>query len=288
MSVTPLPGNTYSYSLFAFDTSNNYAAAATATVAVPPPGPVHECGTITADTTWSPQRASVYILDCTVDVPAGVTLTLAPGTIVKAFGSGSCGQGVVNCSLSVEGSLQALGIAGSPVTFTSWKDTSIGGDTDPGGSGDGSPQPGDWGEIWVGGGSSLDLEYANVSYATDGVDSTTDAKVIIGTASTPNTFTNNSTALYIAAVASIPGVRSGTNAAIHGNWFDGNGRALDGSADWLPGSTAPVPTPCGYDPTMYADGNTYGSSKNPTPFVSLADYAAIQLAIVGGGHAIPG
>ncbi len=38
---------------------------------------------------------------------------------------------------------------------------------------------------------------------------------------------------------------------------------------------------------MLADGNTYGSGQNPTPFVSESDYTAIQAAIAGGADQFP-
>ena len=151
------PGSTYSYALFAHDAVPNYAAAATATAAVPVCTPTvqHVSGTLSQDTTWSPECVTAYIIDGSLVVPSGVTLTLAPGTVVKAL---HAANGVDN-NMSVLGTLDAVGTADAPVTFTSVNDNTVGGST-----GTGAPQIGDWAGIYSNGGS-VDLEHAVVSYA---------------------------------------------------------------------------------------------------------------------------
>ena len=62
------------------DGTNTPAMADTFTYTVPP-AIADECGTLTQNATWTP--ASIYVLTCAVDVPVGVTLTIAPGTMVK-------------------------------------------------------------------------------------------------------------------------------------------------------------------------------------------------------------
>jgi len=151
------PGTAYTYALFAHDAAGGYAAASTisATTAPPPgctPAVQHVSGTLTADTTWSPTCTSAYVIDSNLDVPAGITLTVAPGTIVKASGK-----------LSVEGTLDVAGTADSPVIFTSVNDSTAGGTT-----GTGSPAAGDWPGIWVDNGS-VDIEHAKISYASSAV-----------------------------------------------------------------------------------------------------------------------
>lgn len=65
-------------------------------------------GTITTDTTWTSAN-SPYILDGSVTVAPGVTLTVEPGVTVMAG---------INVELKVQGHLEALGTSAQPITFT--------------------------------------------------------------------------------------------------------------------------------------------------------------------------
>ena len=158
------PGATYSYALFAYGNAGNYASAATVTVTIGTLAPVDVSGTLTQDTTWSPAAASAYIIQGSLDVPAGVTLTIDPGAVVKALGS----------QLSVEGTLDAVGTAGSPVTFTSLNDNSAGGTT-----GSGSPAAGDWTGLVINPKGSADIENAAISYAATGIEASTGGSVVV-------------------------------------------------------------------------------------------------------------
>ena len=96
---------------------------------------VDVCGTIANDTTWTPDN--LYVIDCQVIVPAGVTLTVLPGTVVKSPGR------FEPASITVHGRFVAEGTLAAPIVFTSIKDDAHGGDT----NGDGSattPAHGDW------------------------------------------------------------------------------------------------------------------------------------------------
>jgi len=69
----------------------------------------------------------------TVTVPAGRTLTINPGTILKFVTGG----------LNIQGVLNVPGTVDEPVIFTSWKDDSAGGDTNDDGCAS-TPAAGDW------------------------------------------------------------------------------------------------------------------------------------------------
>src|SRR4029077_17669856 len=92
-------------------------------------------GTVTTSSTLAASAMPWEILlSSCLQVPTGVTLTVQAGTIVK-----SSGNGCVNLSaIDVFGTLSAVGTVGSPITFTSINDNSIGGAT-----GTGTPHAGD-------------------------------------------------------------------------------------------------------------------------------------------------
>jgi RHS repeat-associated protein len=91
--------------------------------APPPPGDAtttndtHVCGHISVDTTWTPV-GSPYILDCTLFIDAGATLTLRPGTRVGVAGDSST-------SISVNGALHSEGSLERPVVITAASDTDL-------------------------------------------------------------------------------------------------------------------------------------------------------------------
>ena len=92
-----------------------------------------------------------------LNVPAGHSLALGPGTVFKQdlLYNGS--------QISAYGQLLVSGAAGNPVVFTSFKDDSVAGDT----NGDGSstaPAPGDWRSLAVHGSGELVMHDAVVRY----------------------------------------------------------------------------------------------------------------------------
>jgi hypothetical protein len=120
------------------------------------------CGEITRNTELAPEDAATYVIECPVTVAVGATLSMAPGTIVKAE---------QNTYIRVEGSLVGSGTSEKPVTLTSWRDDSVGGTTD-GSEGSTEPAAGDWGGIEsspAGNGNAnptLSLEHTVVNYAS--------------------------------------------------------------------------------------------------------------------------
>jgi hypothetical protein len=71
-------------------------------------------GTLSSSATWS---GIYHITGGDYSIPAGVTLTLNPGTLVLIDGVSS---GTSGTDIDVAGSIQSLGTASSPVTFTAY------------------------------------------------------------------------------------------------------------------------------------------------------------------------
>ena len=101
---------------------------------------------VTSNTTWD-ISGSPYVISGNINVDAGFTLTIEPGTVVKFGPSGS---------LTVNGSLVADGTTLDPIYFTSLQDdTADGEDTNADGPSVGAP--GDWYYLNFGASSSNNL-----------------------------------------------------------------------------------------------------------------------------------
>ena len=85
-------------------------------------------------------------------VPSDAELQLQAGAVVKVYGY-----------IRINGSLVAQGTAESPVYITSYKDDSVGGDTNGDGD-DTSPSPGDWSYIRVEDGASATFDHTLIRY----------------------------------------------------------------------------------------------------------------------------
>jgi RHS repeat-associated protein len=110
--------------------------------------------TYSSNVTWT-AAGSPYILDGTVTVAAGATLTIEPGVVVKLNGTFR--------KIIVNGTLHAVGTSGSGITFTSYQDDSIGGDSN-GDGGATSGQKGQWSDISIRAGTASVLDYVTVRY----------------------------------------------------------------------------------------------------------------------------
>jgi hypothetical protein len=135
-------------------------------------------------------------------------------------------------------------------------------------TGTGTPSLDEWGGIAVSGSGSIELERAKIEYAETGFSSTTDEDVTVQS----DVFAHNAKAVDIAATL-------GTNAAIHGTWFDENGLALAGTSNWtgIEPTLDGVPLEaCRYLPEISATKNTFGPKSSHEPSISLDEKEDIE------------
>ncbi len=154
-TYSPTPTDTYTPTPTATETptpTDTNTPTPTNTTEPTPDPIIDHCGTISADETW--QAGDVHRITCTVSVNQGVTLTLSPGAIVKFMSE---------TGLFVDGNIVANGTTEDQIHFTSYKDDSVGGDSNEDGN-TSSPAPGDWAEIWLYGTGNLNLDHAIVRY----------------------------------------------------------------------------------------------------------------------------
>ena len=121
-------------------------------------------GDLAASTTWSSAAGDLYVVDGGLTVPAGKTLTIAGGTVVKSTYGG----------IDVYGALIVNGTSAAPVSFTSTQDDAVGGDT----NGDKTATkaaPSDWNGISVNADAAITIKEARIAYAATGI-SAHDAK----------------------------------------------------------------------------------------------------------------
>lgn len=110
-------------------------------------------GTLTANRTWSFGGLPAYI-DREITVNAAATVTIPAGQVFKLRGYGD---------LEFYGGLNAVGTAAEPIVFTSFRDDSVGGDTN--GDGLSVPLAGDWDELYFRPTGTVALQHVLVRYA---------------------------------------------------------------------------------------------------------------------------
>ena len=110
-------------------------------------------------TIWEgvPGQDWAYLIEGSVTVPAGKTLTIPAGTVVK-FSTRNTNRDY----LYVDGQLEVQGTSGSPVVFTSDKDDTYGGDTN--GNGPSIGTYGDWAAIYFRQPNAYSLQHAVIRY----------------------------------------------------------------------------------------------------------------------------
>jgi YD repeat-containing protein len=188
--TTQVPDGAYQLVLSVLNSSNQVVQQVDKSVVVNNSVAWHS-GTLSSSQTWSGPQTQA--LDGDVIVPAGVTLTIAPGTVVKALPGA---QIIVQSG----GTLIATGNAGAAVTFTAFDDSTIGGDTDFN-QGVSLPVPGEWNGIGVSTGGTFTsntntvILYAQTSLSGTLANNTTltstQVYTIIGTLVVPSGVTLN-------------------------------------------------------------------------------------------------
>ncbi|QSX37549.1 right-handed parallel beta-helix repeat-containing protein [Shewanella sedimentimangrovi] len=145
-------GQAYRFRLRALDGAGNISQGIVSGAVIPEANAVTRVsGTLSEDTHW---RTGVYYITGDITVPAGVTLTIHPGVVVK-LGAGR--------KVTVSGRLDSLGTEAEPVHITAFTDDSVGGDS----NGDGSATVGAagyWGYLDANYKGSINLVHTQVRY----------------------------------------------------------------------------------------------------------------------------
>jgi hypothetical protein len=113
-------------------------------------------GTTAASTTW--YKDLPYVIQDTLTISSGTTLTVNSGTIVKFYND--------NSNIDNQGIFNVNGTSTNRIYFTSLNDNSI--DPGTGGSTTSTPNPGDWGDIEIDPGASTTFNNAIIEYGAGG------------------------------------------------------------------------------------------------------------------------
>jgi RHS repeat-associated protein len=214
-------------------------------------------GTLSQSTSWQDGGTPLAIGIGSLTISSGTTLTLGPGVVVK----GAAGQTV---GLVVDGTLDAEGTAEQPVTFTSIKDDTAGGDTNGDGA-NSSPAGGDWRGISYsansGGGT---LDHARISYGSW----TYYSKPMIEIncpCSSPPTIRHSEISYSGRAGVGVLGTPGGSGPIVAWSHFHGNTYGM------TYGGTGTLAAPnndwgCPSGPRPYGCGDSVSSRTDPTPW----------------------
>ncbi|RLC56846.1 MAG: hypothetical protein DRI30_05215, partial [Chloroflexi bacterium] len=205
-------GQSYRFRLRVQDSTGNISVGVqTADVVPSATASTSVSGTIGSDTIW---ETGVYFVTGNLTINAGATLTINPGVIVKlASGIG----------ITINGDLVAVGAPGNEIIFTSYRDDSVGGNTN-GGATDESGAPGDWYRLLFNSGvnaavsrlTNVDMRYGGSSGASASIYLNTGVGVPITDSSIRFSGANG---LHVRGSAQITGntIEDSTNAGIYSN-----------------------------------------------------------------------
>ncbi|MFF8187210.1 beta strand repeat-containing protein [Microbacterium sp. NPDC016588] len=223
--------------------------------------------------TVKPATGLAYVFDGVV-VPAGKSLTLAAGTVVKVSGSW----------IDVSGSLVVAGTSAAPVRLTAWDDDSVAGDTN--GDGASAATPGSWTGIYVEENGSLTATGMSSSYAGTAVYGS-NAKTVSVTAST----ISDTSYEGISATAGQTGVNQGARTvSITGNTIARTGSTginVNVNNAAFTGSPQPVPVVTGNTVTG-AGGNAIEIAGSFDPTKLSGNTGSANGGVVGNAVAING
>jgi hypothetical protein len=169
---------------------------------------INVTGTISSNTTWT--AGTAYQVTSRVTLASNTVLTIQPGAIIKFN---------LNADMRINGTLIAEGTAANPIIFTSFRDDSVGGDTN--GDGDAtSPEPGNWGSIGFRTGSVTRIAHAQFRYGGGQFSNNSILDATDGSLTINNSAISNSSTRGLAVSGGVSTLR------INNTRFDAN----DGSA----------------------------------------------------------
>ncbi len=175
-----------------------------------------------------------------LQIASGATVTIPAGQVWKG---GPLNSGRM---LMVEGALITHGTSGSPVTFTSAADNSVGGET--GGGGNAKPEPGNWGGIEVRTGGSVTLEGATIDYASTALTVAEDAEATVHGAILNSTVGVSASDSYVDASGVDWGSPSGPSPIGTGTPIRGEGVYV---TPWVGYVAPPRPAPVSFTPATF-------------------------------------